>query len=181
MKLILSIGLVLSSMVSFSQASYFDKGAGSDESMKLGSATMDMITENNVEGIWENWSPKSKPDTTGVKEMGNLVSEKYQAGEGHEAVIEIKDNVPVASYERTFYQSDDAGNIQYLFQIKISMSTVNGKTVISTIHALNGAAVHRYDRLLKADSVEPKEPREPKEPKEPPVRHRKGDDDDDEN
>ncbi len=185
MKFIWSLSLVFCSVVSFGQASYFDKGTGSDAGIKLGSSTMDMIAENNVDGIWENWAPRAVKDTAGIKEMGKLISEEFQAGEGHDAVIDVRENVP-ASYERTFYQTKESGVIQYLYQVKINMNLVNGKPMITAIHALKGPAVHRYDRILKADATDTEEKPEKAEKeekpdkKDPPVRHKKGDDDEEE-
>ena len=186
MKLLLSMGLLLSTAVSFGQANYFDKGSGNAENIKVASATMDMIAENNIDAVWSNYVGKTKMDTTALQEMGKTISE-YQATEGHDAVTEPKEGA-VTLFERTYYQINDDGKIQYLYQIKMNVSERKGRPMVTAISSLKGAAVHRYDRLLKPESDEPvekaekveKEKPEKPEKKEAPSRHKKGDDDEEE-
>jgi len=182
MKVILSIGLLLSSLISFGQANYFDKGSGTAADLKMASAAMDMIAENNMDGVWSDYAAKTKMDTAALQEMGKTVAE-YQASEGHDAVIETKEGSPVSLFERTFYQINEDGKIEYLYQIKMNISERKGKPTITAIHSLKGNAVHRYDRLLKPEADEPAEKIEKEKPerpekKEAPERHKKGDDED---
>jgi hypothetical protein len=162
MKIIWSLSLLLTGFVSFGQTSYLDKGTGSGESLKLGAKAMDGLSENNVEAIWALCSPKAKMDTAAIEGIATLISEEYQANEGREPVMDLKNNVPNGSYERTFYQMNEDGSIVYLLQVKMSVVEENGRAVISTIKSLKGAAVHKYDRLIKV-SPEEKETTAPKE------------------
>jgi hypothetical protein len=169
MKLLLSAGLLLSSLISFGQINYLDKGMGSEQILKLGASAMDKISETNIESVKEDCAPRAHIDTVALKEAASKISEEYQASEGHEPVTELKENFPNSFYERTFYQTTDDGRIQYLLQVHMAIAERSGKAVITAIQVLKGPAVKRYDRILKADDGA-----EPVEKKAPPVRHKKG-------
>jgi len=149
--------LLLGSFTSFGQTSYIDKGSGPAAGLKAAARVMELLSENDLEDIWNYCVPGMRVDTPALESAAAQIADDYQASEGRESVIDLKET-PNSTYERTFYQASGNGPVTYLMQVRLTVTMQGGNPLVNNIRVVTGPSIRKYDKLIRSGQDEPTAP-----------------------